>query len=41
VGDNRGVVMFVDNRARQIYGQRYFEAEAEALDGQMRRFAET
>jgi spermidine synthase len=40
VGDERAVVMFVDNRAREIYGQLYLDGPDRALDGMVRRFAD-
>lgn len=35
VGEDRGVVVFVDNAVRDIYGQRYVDAPEAELDGRL------
>ncbi len=40
IGDRRAAVVFVDNRTRTIFGQRYFDAEPGELDGIIRRFVD-
>ena len=40
VGSERAAVVFVDNRARFIYGQRYFDGPAKELDESIGRFVE-
>lgn len=40
VGKGRAVVMFVDNRAREIYGQLYLDGHNEELDERIRRFSD-
>jgi spermidine synthase len=39
IGEARAVVMFVDNERREIYGERYIDAEPAQIDGLVRRFA--
>jgi spermidine synthase len=39
VGEERSAVIFVDNRARTIFGQVYIDAPKEELDGRIHRFA--
>jgi spermidine synthase len=39
VGDSRGVVIFVDNAVREVYGQRYQDGSTEALDVELPAFA--
>lgn len=41
VGATRGAVVFVDNDARDVYGQRYIDAPQEDLDGAMKKVADT
>jgi hypothetical protein len=40
VGEERAAVIFVDNRARIIYGQRYIDADKEELEARVRQFAD-
>ena len=40
VGKERAVVVFVDNRAREIYGQRYFDGPGTDLDRDVRRLVD-
>ncbi len=40
IGDRRAAVIFVDNRARVIFGQRYFDGSPQELDGAIRRFVD-
>jgi spermidine synthase len=40
VGEERAAVIFVDNRARIIYGQRYIDADQEELEARVRQFAD-
>src|SRR3989304_9183579 len=39
VGEERAAVIFVDNRSRTIYGQKYIDARKEELEGRVRIFA--
>ena len=39
VGDSRGVVIFVDNATREVYGQRYRDGSSEELDAWLPAFA--
>ncbi len=39
IGEARAVVMFVDNDRREVYGERYIDAEPGALEALVRRFA--
>jgi len=39
VGDSRGVVIFVDNAVREVYGQRYQDGSTEDLDVELPAFA--
>jgi hypothetical protein len=39
VGSSRGVVIFADNAAREIYGQRYQDGTSEELDAELPAFA--
>jgi len=40
IGTERAAVIFVDNRTRTIYGQKYIDAKKEELEGRIRRFAD-
>ncbi len=40
IGGQRAVVMFVDNRAREIYGQLYMDGKREELEERIGRFAD-
>jgi len=40
IGKTRGVVVFVDNRAREIYGQVYLDGADRELDGTLRSLAD-
>jgi spermidine synthase len=40
IGEERAAVMFVDNRTRTIYGQKYIDAEKNALEDSVSRYAE-
>ena len=40
VGEERAAVIFVDNRSRTIYGQKYIDARKEELEGRVRIFAD-
>jgi spermidine synthase len=40
IGEERAAVIFVDNRSRTIYGQKYIDARKEDLEGRVRIFAE-
>lgn len=40
IGPRRGVVVFVDNAAREIYGQLYVDAAGDRLDAILRGFAD-
>lgn len=40
IGKERAVVMFVDNRAREIYGQLYMDGRKEELDGMLKRVSD-
>jgi hypothetical protein len=41
VGPGRGAVVFVDNDARDIYGQRYVDSPEDTLDAALRKVADT
>jgi spermidine synthase len=38
VGNRRAAVIFVNNRVREIFGQRYFDGEPRELDGTIQQF---
>jgi spermidine synthase len=40
IGEERAAVMFVDNRNRKIFGQKYIDAEKNALEDSVSRYAE-
>ena len=40
VGEERAAVLFVDNRTRAIYGQKYVDAKKEELEERTRRYAD-
>ena len=40
IGEDRAAVMFVDNRTRTIYGQRYIDAKKEEMEGRVSRYAD-
>ncbi len=40
IGENRAAVVFVDNRTRTIYGQKYIDAEKEELEVRVSRYAD-
>jgi spermidine synthase len=40
IGPQRAAVIFVDNRTRTIFGQKYIDAENHALEGAMSQYAE-
>jgi hypothetical protein len=40
IGEDRAAVIFVDNRTRTIYGQKYIDAKKEGLEEGVRRFAD-
>jgi len=40
IGEERAAVVFVDNRTRKIFGQKYIDAEKNALEGSVSRYAE-
>jgi spermidine synthase len=40
VGEERAAVVFVDNRTRAIYGQKYIAAKKEELEERVRRYAD-
>jgi spermidine synthase len=39
IGESRGVVIFVDNAVREVYGQRYRDGSSEELDAELPAFA--
>ncbi len=40
IGEDRAAVMFVDNRNRKIFGQKYIDAKKNALEDSVSRYAE-
>jgi len=40
IGEDRAAVVFVDNRTRKIFGQKYIDAEKNALEDSVSRYAE-
>ena len=40
ISEERAVVMFVDNRAREVYGQLYLDGRGEDLENRLLRFAD-
>jgi spermidine synthase len=40
IGEDRAAVMFVDNRTRTIYGQRYIDADKEELEVRVSRYTD-
>ena len=40
IGEERAAVVFVDNRNRKIFGQKYIDAEKNALEDSVSRYAE-
>jgi hypothetical protein len=40
IGEERAAVVFVDNRTRKIFGQKYIDAEKNALEDSVSRYAE-
>jgi hypothetical protein len=40
IGEDRAAVIFVDNRTRTIYGQKYIDAKKEELEERVQRYAD-
>ena len=40
IGEDRAAVMFVDNRNRKIFGQKYIDAKKNVLEDSVSRYAE-
>ena len=40
IGEERAAVVFVDNRTRTIYGQKYIDAKKNELEERVQRYAD-